>query len=160
MAERQATSVLIVDGEPLMRWAIGEALMDQGFDVVEVAGAQEATEALRDPAHPFDTVVLGDSVPDAQELDLLLATRRLAPRSHVIMLSSFMTPDVAAKAMALGASHVLAKPLELNTLVALIMGTPTPAATADCAARRAGGSPRPCGESPAAHGLPVGSLPR
>jgi DNA-binding NtrC family response regulator len=123
MSDRQATQVLIVDDEPLIRWAVGESLKSHGCDVVEAADAHSAIDALGDGHRHFDVVVLDYHLPDAHDLTLLATTRCLAPDSHVIMLTAFMTPDVAARARELGASCILSKPIELDALTALIVGT-------------------------------------
>ena len=40
------TRILIVDDEPLMRMALGQALTDSGSEVIEATDAHSATETL------------------------------------------------------------------------------------------------------------------
>ena len=65
-------------------------------------------------------------LPDSRDLTLLATTRCLTPASHVIMLTAFMEPDVAVRARALGAAHVLVKPIEMDVLAALVLGAHRP----------------------------------
>ena len=113
--------VLIVDDEPLIRWALAETLISCGCDIVEAGDAQSAVKVLTDGADRFDVVVLDYHLPDAHDLALLATTRRLSPGSQVIMMTAFITPDVAARALDLGACRVLHKPIEMDALAALVL---------------------------------------
>ena len=112
--------VLIVDDEPLIRWALAETLIGRGCTIVEAGDAQSAVKLLTDNTHQFDVVVLDYRLPDAHDLALLATIRRLSPESRVIMITAFMTPDVATHALELGAYRVLPKPIELEGLATLV----------------------------------------
>jgi DNA-binding NtrC family response regulator len=126
--------VLIVDDEPLIRWALAETLIAHGCRIVEACDAQSAIDVLTDGSRRFDVVLLDYRLPDAHDLTLLATTRRLSPESHVVVMTAFMTEDVAIRAMELGACHVLQKPVELGALAALVLK----AARANSRAPRAG----------------------
>jgi DNA-binding NtrC family response regulator len=64
--------------------------------------------------------VLDYRMPDSNDLTLLAAIRRLAPRSQVILMTAFGTPDVVVGALDLGAFCVVSKPFEVRQLVALV----------------------------------------
>lgn len=115
--------VLIVDDEPLLRWALAETLISRGCGIVEVSDARSAVEMLKGSRH-FDVVLLDYHLPDADDLTLLATTRRLSPESQVFMMTAFMTPDEAAHALELGASCVLPKPIELDAIAALVVEAP------------------------------------
>jgi len=119
MSER-STLVLIVDDEPLMRWALAETLAGPACRIVEAGDARAAVEVLADGSRRFDVVVLGSNVPDARDLTLLATTRRLSPESRVIMMTGFMPPEVVTRALELGACRVLQKPVDLDALAALV----------------------------------------
>ena len=111
--------VLIVDDELLIRWALGQALGAKGCEVTEVATAHEALDAIR--AGDFDAVVLDYRLPDTTDLELLREIRRVAPMSHVVMMTAFGTPEMLEQAMGLGVSHVLEKPIDLDVAAAAIL---------------------------------------
>ena len=113
--------VLIVDDEPLIRWALAETLIGRGCEIVEAADARSAVEVLLHGSQRFDVVLLDYHLPDADDLTLLATIRRLSPGSQVIMMTAFMTPDVATRALELGACHVLHKPIEMDALAALVL---------------------------------------
>lgn len=120
MSER-STLVLIVDDEPLMRWALAETLTGPACRIVEAGDAQAALDMLADGSRQFDVVILGSSGPDAHDLPLLATTRRLSPNSRVIMMAGFMPPEVVTRALELGACCVLPKPVDLDALAALVV---------------------------------------
>jgi len=114
--------VLVVDDEPLLRWALSEALTSRGCEVVQAGDARTAIQAMGDrAARQFDVVVLDYHLPDAHDLGLLTTTRRVSPHSHVIMLTALMPPEEIARALALGASHVVQKPIEMEVFTALVL---------------------------------------
>ena len=113
--------VLIVDDEPLLRWALAETLIGSGCEIVEAGTAKAAIDALSDGARRFDVVVLDCHLPDAGDLTLLAATRRLSPESQAVVMTPFVTEDVASRALELGAYRVLQKPVDLGAVTALVL---------------------------------------
>ena len=113
--------VLIVDDEPLIRWALTQTLTESGCEVVEAADARSALEALSKAGQRFEVVVLDYRLPDVGDLSLLAATKRLCPEGRVIMMAACMDPDEATRALEMGASHVIEKPFPLGALAALVI---------------------------------------
>lgn len=111
--------VLIVDDEMLIRWALTHALGARGCAVTEAANAHEALAAMR--AGAFDVVVMDYRLPDTTHLDLLRATRRLSPCSHVVMMTAFGAPEMVDEAMGLGVSRVFEKPIDMDVATQAIL---------------------------------------
>ena len=111
--------VLIVDGEPLIRWSIAETLADAGCDVAEAGDAREALERIAAAPAP-DVILLDFRSPDSSDLRLLEAIRRVAPQSSVIVMTAYGTSDIWADAIALGAYRVVNKPIEMSDIVLLV----------------------------------------
>lgn len=112
--------VLIVDDEPLMRWSVAETLGDCGYEVVETGDGRSARNAIRDASHGFDVVLLDFRLPDSEDLSLLAALRRMAPRAQVILMTAFGTPEVVRGALELGAYRVMSKPFEMQEIAELV----------------------------------------
>jgi two-component system NtrC family response regulator/two-component system nitrogen regulation response regulator GlnG len=110
--------VLIVDDERLIRWSLAESLTDAGATVIEASNGSEALRSVTEAAP--DVVVLDYRMPDSNDLTLLASIRRLAPRSQVILMTAFGTPEVVMGALDLGAFCVVSKPFEVGQLVALV----------------------------------------
>jgi DNA-binding NtrC family response regulator len=118
MAEKSRLRVLVVDDERLIRWSLAETLTEAGHDVAE---AEDGTSAIRAVSQSVPDVVLLDfRLPDSDDLNLLTIIRKLAPRSQVILMTAFGTPDVVRGALDLGTYRVVGKPFEVRDLAALV----------------------------------------
>jgi DNA-binding NtrC family response regulator len=112
--------VLVVDDEPLIRWAITETLEGAGLSVIGAASGQEATTALATASPAVDVVLLDYALPDSRHLDVLTALRRIAPATPVILMTVYLTPEIAGAALFAGACHVVAKPMDMKEVPALV----------------------------------------
>src|SRR6266542_1475569 len=64
-------TVLVVDDEPLIRWAVREGLEGAGYAVVEAGTAREALASLAGAAAPVTVALLDLRLPDSNDLALL-----------------------------------------------------------------------------------------
>lgn len=114
-AEKFPVHALVVDDEPLIRWAVAESLAGLGFDVEYATDAASALKMVTTTALPFSVVVLDLRLPDMHDLSLLSTLRQLLPDATLVLMTAFGTPDVIEQARALGVA-VLNKPFELDEL--------------------------------------------
>ena len=119
MSSTHPTRVLVVDDEPLIRWAMGETLAYAGYTVSLAGSAWETLEQLR-TGEPPDVILLDFRLPDSNDLELLAAIRQRVPGSAVIMSTAFGTPEVVRSATALGAIDVLDTPIDMAALPRMI----------------------------------------
>jgi DNA-binding response OmpR family regulator len=112
--------VLVVDDEPLIRWALSEALEDLGFAVRVAPDGQSALGALSDGSARPDVVLLDYMLPDSNGLSLFERVRDLMPPRRVILMTAFGSPDVVDKTLELGAYRVVMKPFEVSDIAAAI----------------------------------------
>jgi DNA-binding NtrC family response regulator len=121
MAKKSAARrVLVVDDEPLVRWSLAETLMDGGFDVVEAADGRSAIQMFAHTEHPADVVLLDLRLPDSSDLTVLSAMRRLSPKTPIILMTAFGTPDIVDQALQIGAFSVVLKPFDMNDVGPLV----------------------------------------
>jgi DNA-binding NtrC family response regulator len=132
--KKQPLRVLVVDDEPLIRWALAETLSDGGDLVTQANTGAAAVRALNEACEPIDVVMLDYKLPDVRNLSLLAAVRRLCPDSRVIVMSAYSTPDIAEAALALGATRVIAKPFDMRDVADMVHDAARPVVT--FAARR------------------------
>ncbi|GDX78563.1 hypothetical protein LBMAG42_03740 [Deltaproteobacteria bacterium] len=110
-------TVLIVEDELLIRWALGERLVAAGYRVVEAEDGRSAREAY---GAGIDAVVLDLRLPDTSGIELLRHFKRAIPTVHVLLMSAYATPEVELEAMRLGAAAVVGKPFEVDEMVARV----------------------------------------
>jgi DNA-binding response OmpR family regulator len=114
--DKHALRVLVVDDEPLLRWAIAETLRAEGYEVEQADDADSTIEALCTAASMPDIVLLDLCLPGASDLSLLETVCLLVPAATVILMTAYGTPAVRERARAIGAAAVLDKPFDVDGL--------------------------------------------
>ena len=105
--------VLVVDDDRDMGSVVAEGLDDRGYEAVAVSSSSEALAKL---GEPFDAVVTDLRMPGVDGLELVAASRRLAPERPVIVMTAFSAVDTAVESIRRGAYHYLTKPFKLDEL--------------------------------------------
>ena len=113
--------VLIVEDERLIRWSIAETLEHAGHVVIEAGDGASAIRTLTNLTEPVDAVVLDYRLPDSNDLALLAHIRQLSPRSALILMTAFGTPEITRAALDLGVYQVLSKPFDMHDLPLLLV---------------------------------------
>jgi DNA-binding NtrC family response regulator len=113
-------TILVVDDEPLIRWAVREGLESAGYAVVEAGTAREALLSLGDGTAAAAVALLDLKLPDSDDLSLLRRVLAAAPGCRVIMMTAHGTPELLAEAVTAGAYGTLAKPFDLARMVSMV----------------------------------------
>ena len=117
---RSMPTILVVDDEPLIRWAVREGLEAAGYAVIEAGTAREALAVLGTRTSPVAVALLDVRLPDSDDLGLLRRVRRDAPACRVIVMTAHGTPELLAEAMTAGAFGTISKPFDMARVVGLI----------------------------------------
>jgi CheY-like chemotaxis protein len=118
--KNHALEILVVDDEPLIRWALRRGLDGRGHKVSEAADAAGALQQLTAAPERFAAILLDYRLPDRQDLSLLIDVRQLSPRAHVFMMTAFADAGMRAQALAAGACAVIDKPFQVRDVIAMI----------------------------------------
>ena len=117
-AELHGVRVLVVEDEADTRDILDVLLRESGAEVVTVADARAALEALR--ARPPDVLVSDIGMPEVDGYELIREIRRLAPdaggRTPAIALTAFAQGADHREALRAGYDRHLAKPVDAVTL--------------------------------------------
>jgi DNA-binding response OmpR family regulator len=107
--------VLLVDDDALVRWSLAQALTARGFAVLEAGCGAEALAHAR--ARDIDVIVLDWSLPDTNGVSLLPLLVREQPGCRILLLTAYLSEELAARGTSAGAAQVLGKPFEVEDLV-------------------------------------------
>lgn len=107
-------SVLIVDDEPLQRWAVREHLQAWGYEVSEADSAASALSAYRSVAP--DLVLLDLRLGADSGLDVLRSLREIDPAAAVIMVTAHGGLEDAVDGFRMGLIDFFRKPLDFEAL--------------------------------------------
>jgi DNA-binding NtrC family response regulator len=107
--------ILLVDDEPAIAEALGEALRDEGHRVTVAFDGAEAMNRLN--ARVFDVVISDVRLPEVDGLTIFRRLRREAPATQVILISAYATVPDAVEVIKQNAANYLAKPFDLDELL-------------------------------------------
>jgi DNA-binding NtrC family response regulator len=112
-------TILVVDDEPLIRWAVREGLESAGYQVIEAGTAREALASL-DGGSRVAVALLDVRLPDSSDLSLLRRVRHEAPECRVIIMTAHGSPELLAEAMTAGAFGTISKPFDMTGMISLV----------------------------------------
>ena len=112
-------TVLLVDDEEAVRYALGRVLRSAGYDVAECASGTLAMKFLK--MSKFDVMVLDLHMPDTDGLELIRQLRKgkvAIPRT--LAISGHFDPSLLQTAEALGVAATLPKPFGNDELISTV----------------------------------------
>ncbi len=111
-----AERVLLVDDEPSVRQALGEALRFSGYDVVVAGDGAAAIATLR--TTPIDALILDLVMPRLGGLQVCQRLRAEGDRVPILVLTARDSVDDRVAGLDAGADDYLVKPFALDELLA------------------------------------------
>ena len=111
-------TVLIVDDEELLRWSLGERLLQDGFTLIESGTAADAIAQIR--LGGIDLVLLDWRLPDSDGVAVLRELKARSPEAGIILMTALPTLENAAAASEYGACDFLIKPFDLDDMAATV----------------------------------------
>lgn len=79
--------ILIADDESLIRWSLGQALSQKGYEVFSVENGRKAVEAIE--RQTFDFIITDLMMPDLDGWKVLEAAQRTWPQPRVIIMTAY-----------------------------------------------------------------------
>ena len=110
--------ILIVDDDPGQRSLLDSFLRTQGFDTVLASSGEQALERLR--AEQFNMMISDVRMPGMSGLETLRHAREQHSMLPVLLVTAYADIREAVGAMRDGALNYLAKPIDLDELLATV----------------------------------------
>jgi two-component system response regulator AtoC len=106
--------ILIIDDEQPLLESLEMFLSEKGYEIQCALSATEGLAKTNDFAP--DIIILDIRLPDMDGLDVLQELRRKYGKISTIMITAFHDMDTTIKAMKLGASEYITKPIDVEEL--------------------------------------------
>jgi two-component system, NtrC family, response regulator HydG len=106
--------VLVADDDPAMASMLADGLAELGYAVVTATTAAESARLVRDAS--VDVLVTDLRMPEVDGIELLAASKRVAPERPVLVMTAFGAIDTAVESLRKGAHHYLLKPFKVAEL--------------------------------------------
>lgn len=110
------TTVLVVDDEPGMRFALTEVLRDRGYRVVCASSGMQALGLLTG----VDVVVTDLMMPGMDGLELVSQIAARSPALPVLLLTAHGSEHMVRVACSRGARGCLSKPFDIDEIARVI----------------------------------------
>lgn len=106
--------ILVVDDEKAIRWSLGEALRNAGYEVEEAENGKKALKNFKED--PSDIVILDLKLPDMDGINVLKQLKEIEKELPVIMMTAYGEIETAVEAIKNGAYDFLLKPFQLEKM--------------------------------------------
>lgn len=108
------TKILIVDDEPSVRFALGEAVRSWGYEPVQAGNVADAISTFSEELPPV--ALLDIDLPDGSGLDVMNEIKENHPETVVVMITGNINVPNVLTALRGGAHDFIGKPLHLEEL--------------------------------------------
>ena len=111
--------IFIIDDEEQVRKAVGLALKESGYEVLEAADGEEAIAAIQSCPTGFsaDAIICDIGLPKVNGHEVIAFIRRRLPSVPVIVLTGYPDVQSAASLFKQGVVDYLVKPAQAHTLL-------------------------------------------
>jgi two-component system cell cycle sensor histidine kinase/response regulator CckA len=113
-------TILLVEDEELLRFAVSKALQKKGFSVIEAGDGSAAMDLMRTHLHDLDVILLDVTLPGISSRDILEEAQRTRPSLKVILSSAYDKKTVDASFSGLRITHFIRKPFQLVDLASVL----------------------------------------
>lgn len=114
-------SILVVDDDPDVLFFVRHILEYEGMDVCCAENGHDALEILS--KRVFEVMITDLNMPGLNGFELSQEAHAIAPKMAIIMCTGVPDPTILSKAAEFGIIEVLAKPLNVEKLLATLRET-------------------------------------
>jgi two-component system, NtrC family, response regulator AtoC len=111
-------TILIIDDEKHLRWAMKKALEKQSYNILEAGDGTEGIKIFKE-SNP-DLVLLDLKMPGIDGMETLIELKKINNQIPMIMITAHGTMESAVEAMKKGALDYISKPFDIEELKVVI----------------------------------------
>ena len=104
--------ILLVDDEETLRWALQEALTDEGYEVEDTSDGVQAVEFAKKSG--YDLVISDLRMPTMSGIQLITEIKKVHPDIKAIIMTAYGSVETVVEAMRIGVADFVAKPFKIE----------------------------------------------
>ena len=117
---KEKRKILLVEDETVLREALREWLVDDGYDVEVAESGEEALEKIK--KQEFGIVVLDLRLPGIDGLHVFEEARDIKPETQGVIITAYPSRETRERAKEIGLLNYLPKPFKIEDLENIITG--------------------------------------
>ena len=114
MAEKQKTTILLLDDETIVLNRLRPALEKLGYKVETFSRSADAFERVKEKN--FDIVITDLKMQGISGIEFLTRVKERSPETEIIVITGFATMETAKESFQKGVFDFLAKPFKLGEI--------------------------------------------
>ncbi len=111
-------AILIVDDDESQTRTISLILKRKGYEVATAKDGSEAIERVKE--RPFDVIFMDIKMPVMNGVEAYKEIKKIRPEAVVMMMTAYAVDELIQEALREGVGGVLYKPIDIETVTALI----------------------------------------
>jgi CheY-like chemotaxis protein len=118
-------TLLVVEDESVLRFAISKMLRKSGFRVIEAIDGSSALELVRTHENEIDLMLLDVTLPGVSSREVFEEARFRRPKLKVILTSAYSRETVEGAFAGLPVNRFIRKPFQIVDLIGLLQDVMT-----------------------------------
>lgn len=110
--------ILLVDDEETLRWALHEALTEEGYDVENISDSVKALELVKKTN--YDLVISDLRMPTMGGIQLISEIKKIRSKVKFIIITAYGSIETVIEAMHIGVSDFVTKPFKIEYIKGVI----------------------------------------
>ena len=110
--------ILLVDDEETLRWALHEALTEEGYDVDNINDGVKALELAKKTG--YDLVISDLRMPTMGGIQLISEIKKIRPKVNSIIITAYGSIETVIEALHIGVSDFVTKPFKIEHIKGVI----------------------------------------
>jgi len=113
-------NILLVDDEETLRWALQEALAEEGYEIDSMDDGLKALEQAKKTT--YDLLISDYKMPTISGLQLIAEIKKIQPNIKAIIMTAYGSVETVIEAMHVGVADFVTKPFKIEHMKRIING--------------------------------------
>jgi Response regulator containing CheY-like receiver, AAA-type ATPase, and DNA-binding domains len=115
-----AGTVLLVEDEDMLRYAVSKMLRIHGFSVIEAGNGSAALDLVRSYRNSIEVILLDLTIPGAPSSEVVAESQRIRPGLTIVLMSAYSPEMVPHSLNVPEVKGFIRKPFRISDLVQLL----------------------------------------